>query len=123
MHLLQGLFGWTPGGSAKDRWVLGAGLKAEDATHKKNGGVRSTPPFLLVISQPDQVQTIAPLELSQVFADCEWVAVALHVWGGPATIVAVMVTFCEGVKPCSGEAIVAEPAKDAPLLSAADCYS
>src|SRR5256885_6870241 len=71
----------------------------------------------------NQVQTIAPVELSQVFADCEWVAVALHVWGGPATIAATIVTFCEGVKPCSGEAIVAVPAKYAPLLSAAYCSS
>src|SRR3954462_14395784 len=70
-----------------------------------------------------QVQTIAPVELSQVFADCEWVAVALQVWGGPATIAATIVTFCEGVKPCSGEAIVAVPAKYAPLLSAAYCSS
>jgi hypothetical protein len=46
-----------------------------------------------------QVQTITPVELSQVLADCECFAVALQVCGGPATITAVMVTFCEGVKP------------------------
>ena len=58
-----------------------------------------------------QVQTIAPEELSQVFDDCEWVAVAVHVWGGPATIAAVMVTFCDGVNPFSGVVLVALPAK------------
>jgi hypothetical protein len=57
------------------------------------------------------MQTITPVELSQVLADCEWVAVAVQLWGGPATSTAVMVTFCEGVKPCIGEAIVAVPAK------------
>jgi hypothetical protein len=58
-----------------------------------------------------QVQMIAPLELSQVFDDCEWVAVAVQVCGGPATIAAVMVTFCEGVNPLSGAALVAVPEK------------
>jgi hypothetical protein len=48
---------------------------------------------------PDQVQTITPVELLQVLAESEWVAVALQACGGPATIVAVTVTFCEGVKP------------------------
>jgi len=37
--------------------------------------------------------------LSQVFADCEWLAVAVQLGGGPATAVAVMVTFWEGLKP------------------------
>ena len=46
-----------------------------------------------------QVQTITPVALVQVLADCEWTALALQVCGGPATIVAVIVTFCEGVKP------------------------
>jgi hypothetical protein len=46
-----------------------------------------------------QVQTITPVELAQVLADCECTALALQVCGGPATITAVMVTFCEGVKP------------------------
>jgi len=45
------------------------------------------------------VQTIAPVELSQVLDDCECAAVAVHVWGGPATTTAVIVTFCDGVKP------------------------
>ena len=60
------------------------------------------------------MQTIAPVELSQVFADCECEAVAVQLWGGPATIVAVIVTFCDGVKPLSGLALVAVPAKYAP---------
>src|SRR5882762_6876601 len=46
-----------------------------------------------------QVQTMTPVALVQVLADCECTALALQVCGGPATIVAVMVTFCEGVKP------------------------
>jgi hypothetical protein len=46
-----------------------------------------------------QVQTIAPVELSQVFADCECVAVALQPIGGPAISTAVIVTFDEGVNP------------------------
>src|SRR6476646_11291529 len=72
---------------------------------------------------PDQVQTITPVELSQFLADCECVAVAVQPCGGPATRTAVMVTFCEGVKPCIGVVIVAVPAKYAPLLSAAYCSS
>src|SRR2546423_6677302 len=64
-----------------------------------------------------------PLVISQVFADCECVAVALQDGGGPATAVTTIVTFCEGVKPCSGAAIVAVPEKYAPLLSAAYCSS
>ena len=47
----------------------------------------------------DQVQTIEPVVLLQVFADCEWAAVADQVCGGPATIAATIVTFCDGVKP------------------------
>jgi hypothetical protein len=62
------------------------------------------------------VQTIAPVELSQVFADCECVADAVQVCGGPATITAVMVTFCEGVKPLSGVLVSAVPRK--PLTAA-----
>jgi hypothetical protein len=57
------------------------------------------------------VQTIAPVALSQVFADCEWAADAVHDCGGPATIVAVIVTFCDGVNPFNGAAVVAAPAK------------
>jgi hypothetical protein len=49
--------------------------------------------------------------LSHVFADCEWVAVAVQLGGGPAITVAVMVTFCDGVKPCTGEVMVATPLK------------
>ena len=37
----------------------------------------------------------------QVFDVSVCVAVAVHVAGGPATAVAVTVTFCEGVKPCA----------------------
>jgi hypothetical protein len=58
-----------------------------------------------------QVQTITPVALAQVLADCECDDVAVQLWGGPATSTAVIVTFCEGVKPCIGEAIVAVPAK------------
>ena len=58
-----------------------------------------------------QVQVITPLVLLHVFADCECVAVPLHVAGGPATAVATIVTFCEGVKPCTGDVDVAVPEK------------
>jgi hypothetical protein len=57
------------------------------------------------------VQTIAPVELSQVLADCEWIADAVHDCGGPATSDAVIVTFCDGVNPFKGAALVAAPAK------------
>jgi hypothetical protein len=42
------------------------------------------------------------------------VAVAVQLGGGPATIVALIVTFCDGVKPWSGDALVAVPPKYAP---------
>src|SRR3954463_9938265 len=61
--------------------------------------------------------------MSQVFADCECVAVALHEGGGPATFTTTTVTFCDGLKPCSGAAEVAVPPKYAPPLSAAYCSS
>jgi hypothetical protein len=49
----------------------------------------------------DHVQTIAPVALEQVLADCVCVEVAVHVCG-PATMTATIVAFCEGEKPCSG---------------------
>ena len=49
--------------------------------------------------QADYAQVITPLVISQVFADCECVAVALHEGGGPATFVTTTVTFCDGVNP------------------------
>jgi len=48
------------------------------------------------------VQVITPLVIAQVLAVKECVAVALHPGGGPATVTATMVTFCDGVNP--GEA-------------------
>src|SRR6476659_9018163 len=90
-------------------------------TTKKNGAPFGRPVSL--DQESNQVQTIVPVELSQVLADCEWTAVADQVCGGPATVTAVIVTFCDGVKPLSGDAIVAVPAKYAPLLSAAYCSS
>src|SRR3954465_15741490 len=89
----------------------------------ENGGASWRPRSPLPESQLHQVQTIAPVELSQVLADCEWVDVALHDCGGPATITAGIVPFCEGVNPFSGATLVAVPAKYAPLLSAAYCSS
>ena len=76
----------------------------------KKGSVK-TLPFSHVLIQADYTQVIRPLVMSQVFADCEWVAVALHEGGGPATLVATIVTFCDGVKPWRGAAIVAVPPK------------
>src|SRR6202158_1937305 len=68
---------------------------------------------------PNQVQTIAPLELSQTLADCECDAVAVQVGGVVAAAVAATVTFCDGVKPCADPL----PEKYPPLLSAAYCSS
>jgi hypothetical protein len=42
---------------------------------------------------------MTPVAFEQVLADCEWVAVALQAWGGPAISTATIVTFCDGVKP------------------------
>ena len=42
---------------------------------------------------------MTPVAFEQVLADCEWVAVALQLCGGPAATVATTVTFCDGVKP------------------------
>src|SRR5947207_14199725 len=75
------------------------------------------------IDQADYSQVITPLVISQVLADCECVAVALHEGGGPATLVTTTVTFCEGLKPWRGAAEVAVPPKYAPPLSAAYCSS
>src|ERR1700680_617522 len=88
------------------------------SSYKKKRERLSTLPLSCSGDNPDQVQTITPVELSQVLAESEWVAVALQACGGPATRTATTVTFCEGVKPCIGVAIVAVPAKYAPLLSA-----
>ena len=51
----------------------------------------------------------------QVFVVSECDATAVHEAGGPATAVAVTVTFCEGVKPC----VEPLPEKYTPELSAA----
>src|SRR5258706_14130584 len=86
---------------------------------KEKRGRLSTHPLSCSGDTPDQVQTITPVEFAQVLADCEWVAVALQLCGGPATIVATIVTFCDGVKPWMGAAIVAVPAQYAPFWAAA----
>ncbi len=83
--------------------ALKSPLRGSDGMQKSPG----IPPGLFLLRDDDlhrrlkihQVQTITPVALVQVLADCEWTALALQVCGGPATIVAVMVTFCEGVKP------------------------
>jgi hypothetical protein len=63
---------------------------------KKKGATSVAPfPFQAV----NQVQVITPLVMSQTFADCVWLAVALHEGGGPATLVTTTVTFCDGLKP------------------------
>ena len=77
------------------------------------------PPALLLESGEacgNQVQLIKPLiEELQVFVVSVCVATAVQPAGGPATAVAVTVTFCDGVKPCA----VPAPEKYAPALSAA----
>src|SRR4029077_14502917 len=45
------------------------------------------------------VQVITPLVMAQVLAVKECVAVAFHPGGGPATVTATTVTFCDGVNP------------------------
>ena len=83
--------------------ALKSALRAADGMQKSPGIF----PGLFLLRDDDlhrrlkihQVQTITPVALVQVLADCEWTALALQVCGGPATIVAVIVTFCEGVKP------------------------
>src|SRR4051812_49950037 len=57
----------------------------------------------------NQVQTIVPVELSQVFADCECEAVADHVWGGPATIAAENGTLRFRGKKVSGRSLPDRP--------------
>ncbi len=47
----------------------------------------------------NQTQTIAPVAFEQTLADCEWVAVAVQLSGGPATLTATTVTFCDGLNP------------------------
>src|SRR3979411_2802088 len=66
-----------------------------------------------------QLQTMAPVVLLQVLADCACVAVAVQVGGLPVDGKALTVTFWEGVKPC----VPPLPEKYAPLLSAAYCSS
>ena len=64
----------------------------------------------------DQVQVIRPFaEELQVFEVSVCDAAAVHVAGGPATAVAVTVTFCEGEKPWAEPF----PEKYVPELSAA----
>src|SRR6267378_6576052 len=58
------------------------------------------------MGEADYVQVITPLVMSQVRAVKECVAVAFHPGGGPATVTATMVTFCDGVNPWRGAAIV-----------------
>jgi hypothetical protein len=63
-----------------------------------------------------QVQVMRPFaDEEQVFEVSECVAAAVHEAGGPATAVAVTVTFCEGEKPCAEPL----PEKYTPELSAA----
>ena len=59
----------------------------------------------------DQVQTITPVELSQVLLVSAWVELALQLAGGPGTTDGVTVTFCEGLKPFMVAGNVAVPAK------------
>lgn len=78
---------------------------------KRKKGAPLDAPFSHLSDQADYAQVITPLVMSQVFADCECVAVALHEGGGPATLVTTIVTFCDGVNPWRGAAIVAVPPK------------
>jgi len=64
-----------------------------------NKGASFDAPLFVHLNQADYTQVITPLVISQVLADCEWVAVALHEGGGPAAFTATIVTFCDGVNP------------------------
>ena len=82
----------------------------QEKTPAESAGVFS------VFSVADQVQVMRPAaEEAQVFAVSVWLAAACHEAGGPATAVAVTVTFCEGEKPCADPF----PEKYVPELSAA----
>src|SRR5688500_17836696 len=59
----------------------------------------------------------------QVLPVCECVAAALKPGCGVATAVALIVTFCDGVKPFSELTLVAVPEKYTPFWSAAYCSS
>src|SRR5690349_9613788 len=101
-------------------------IRRSNGRHRPGGkktGTAMPSPFLIRAYPINQVQVITPLVMSQVFADCECVAVALQEAGGPALLVATIVTFCDGVNPWRGAAYVAVPPKYAPLLSAAYCSS
>lgn len=58
---------------------------------------------------------MTPVALEHAFDDCEWLAVAVQLGGGPGTYIATTVTFCDVVKPWSGEALLAVPEKCAPF--------
>jgi hypothetical protein len=64
-----------------------------------NKGASLDAPLFVHLNQTDYAQVITPLVISQVLADCECVAVALHEGGGPAAFVTTIVTFCDGVNP------------------------
>jgi hypothetical protein len=90
-----------------------APLRADKKIPASAGG---TDAGILTSELLDQVQVIRPFadELQVlVVSVCE--AAAVHEAGGPATAVAVTVTFCEGEKPCA----VPLPEKYTPELSAA----
>ena len=81
----------------KRRVIRPKRVKPKRRVHKKKTGERnSAPPFPY---QLDQTQVIRPLAMVQTFADCEWLAWALHEGGGPGTSVTTTVTFCDGLKP------------------------
>jgi hypothetical protein len=69
--------------------------RSNSPTHKKKGRPKSP----LSFQASNQVQVITPFVMSQTFAVCVWLAVALHDGGGPATAVTMTVTFCDGLKP------------------------
>ena len=85
----------------KSFWVpQNAGYLADRGTKKEQAALLEA--ACSVKSDGDQVQLIKPLaEALQVFAVSVWLATADQLAGGLATAVAVIVTFCDGVKPCA----------------------
>ena len=81
-----------------------------DDYYNEKGSVSRRSPFHL-LDQADYAQVITPFVMLHVLADCVCVAVAFHEGGGPGASIATIVTFCDGVNPWRGAAIVAVPPK------------
>ena len=118
--------GHAPSGPKGTRWTTQHNSRRRTATEpfrpQFSGKMQKNPPdpgpggFSRCKTSAHQVQVIKPLtEDEQVLVVSVCDATADHPAGGPETAVAVIVTFCDGVKPCA----VPFPEKYVPALSAA----